>query len=114
LCIFFLSFHMWFVFLSLKLPSYLTWIGKYGLVYITCHEVIGIHWHDSGWRRGGRCLWICVLDIMIQPFSKTCWSFNPFGLKWMVSQFLSKWLAYAKFALLMTRPQSETTGKKKI
>jgi hypothetical protein len=25
------------------LPSYLTWNGKYGHVYITCHEVVGIH-----------------------------------------------------------------------
>jgi hypothetical protein len=33
------------LFFSLQnLPSYLIWIGKYSLVYITCHEVVGIHW----------------------------------------------------------------------
>jgi hypothetical protein len=26
-----------------NLPSNLTWIGKYGLMYITYHEVVGIH-----------------------------------------------------------------------
>jgi hypothetical protein len=67
-----------------NLLSYLTWIGKYGHVYITCHEAVGFHWHDSRWRKGGRCLWICIMDIMIQLFSKTHWSLNPFGLKWVV------------------------------
>jgi hypothetical protein len=26
-----------------NLPSYLTWIGKYGSMYVACHEVVGIH-----------------------------------------------------------------------
>ncbi len=30
-----------------NLLSYLTCIGKYAPMYITCHEVIGIHRHDS-------------------------------------------------------------------
>jgi hypothetical protein len=60
-----LSLDMCFVFCLQNLLSYLTWIGKYGLVYIACHEVVRIHWQDLRWRRGWRCLWICVLDIMI-------------------------------------------------
>ncbi len=63
--IFLLSLDMCFVFCLQNLLSYLTWIGKYGLVYIACHEVVRIHWQDLRWRRGWRCLWICVLDIMI-------------------------------------------------
>jgi hypothetical protein len=111
-CIFLLSFDICFVFLSPKLAFIFDIDWHVIKLYIACHEVVGIHWHDSGWRKGGRCLWICLLDIMIQPFSKTHWSFNLFDWKWLVSKpkenivgikkkkLLSRWLASATFPLL--------------
>ncbi len=103
-----------FSFYLQNLPSYLKWIGNYGPMYITCHEVVGIHCQDLGSKRRGRCLWIYMLDIMIQPFSKTHWNFNPLSLRWMVpkpkenivghkiKKPLFRWLACATFPLLIS------------
>jgi hypothetical protein len=53
-----------------NLPSYLTWIGKYGPMYITCHEVVGIStlsiW--SEWCRSlNKTLWVIRKK---EPFSR--------------------------------------------
>jgi hypothetical protein len=64
---------------------------------------------DLGWRRGGRCLWICMLDIVIFLFSKTHrvstlsvwgeWCPSLKKILWVIrkKEPLSRWLACPTF-----------------